>query len=606
MRLLLALMLCVVGCSPKRVVEREGLVFRTSDATDCQPGPEVETLRLAALGDFPARDALFADLHRGEAWDAIDSFPAETVRLTARGLAGAEEWGAGSVGVFEGDAELLLLPFGRSCPVADPELIAPPTSAFDRLSDGTVVLAGGRALEAGAGIGMRRLLRVAAGSQRAERVDEAMVEPRQAASATATGTLVLIAGGSLGDTGPAYDTFEVYDDVQRALVRRGALAQRRRDHGAVALADGSVLLVGGVGVAGDPSSALDSAERVDPAHGTTESVGSLPSPRASPVVIRLDDGTVLVAAGLHATGAPSTAVLAFDADAFVPALTPSGDALSLPPCVTELVPLVGARAVGFGEGCVSSPLLLRRLPPYIPGSVVVASEPLALAGSLPELEGPMGVGLPDGTLLLEGIDGDTARAFLLDLSRGSVREVEASRAALALVSLGDGAVLELGASGSSLRRELLRTTFDNPPATLLGGLMDGVSAGRPGSFRGEGARIVAERDDARVDLPGLSFRDVRVRLDAPNGGVDVLLLQEGRAPVRVAILSDSFGPALCEVTRVPGEPVTLVRRGDVLEISAGADSKSCTAVGLAQRIGLALVASRGAALGALEVMRLER
>jgi len=604
--LALVLVLCLGACSPRQDVTREGLVFRLSDADDCRPGSDVDRIRLTALGDFPARDALVVDLRLDETWDAIDAFPPETRRLTALGLGGAEAWGAGSVGVSAGDAELLLLPFGRSCPVGDPFLAMPPASAFATLSDGTVLLAGGRTLEAGAGVGMRRLLRLAPGAQFVEHVDESMAEPRQGASASAAGSLMVIAGGSLGDSGPAYDTFEVYEDELRALVRRGALVQRRRDQGAVTLADGSVLLLGGVGVAAEDASALSTAERIDPVTAQSHAVGDLLAPRVAPQVARLDDGTVLIAAGHDASSLGTTEVWAFDSDTetFFAVTTPSGDALELAPCLDRIVPITGGRAVAFGEGCTSTLTLLRRVPPYLPETVVVQAEPLTTLSGVPELEAPVGTALPDGRLLLEGRDGERARAFTIDVGRARVREVEASRVPLALLPLADGAVLELGASASSLRRDLLVTPYDNPPATLLGGLMDGLAFDRSGSFRAEGARFIAERDDARVDLPGLSFTDLRVRLEVPSGSVDLLLRQDGRAPRRLSVLEHSFGPALCEVERVDNEPVQLIRRGDSLEISAGGESKTCVLPGLAERIGLALVASRGATLGGLEITRL--
>ena len=604
--LALTLLLCLGACSPREDVTREGLVFRLSDASDCQPGADVDRIRLTALGDFPARDSLVVDLRRDELWNAIDAFPPQTRLLTAHGLGGAEAWGAGSVRVFEGDAELLLLPFGRSCPVADPFLAMPEASAFATLADGSVLLVGGRALEAGAGVGMRRLLRLAPGAQLVEHVDESMTEPRQGPSANAAGSLVVIAGGSLGDSGPAYDTFEVYDDALQALVRRGALIQRRRDQGALTLSDGSVLLLGGVGVADADASALGTAERIDPVTAESHAVGDLPAPRVAPQVALLDDGTVLIAAGHDASSLSTTEVWAFDSDTetFFAASTPSGDALELAPCVNRIVPLVGGRAVAFGEGCTSTLTLLRRVPPYLPETVLVEAEPLTTLTGVPELEAPVGTALPDGRLLLEGRDGDVPRAFTIDLARAQVREVEASRVPEALLPLPDGAVLELGATTSSLRRDLLATPYDNPPATLLGGLMEGLAFDRAGSFHAEGARFVAERDDARVDLPGLSFADVSVRLEVPSGSVDLLLLQDGRAPRLLRVLEHSFGPALCEVERVDAAPVELVRRGDTLELSAGGVAKTCVLPGLAERVGLAIVATRGASLGGLEVTRL--
>lgn len=603
MRLSLVLTLSIAACSPKVVTEHETLTMRVSDADDCRPGTDVSTLRLEALGDFPARDALFADLRRGEEWDPITRFPPETQLLTARGLAPSGSWGAGSTALDGGDAEILLLPFGRSCPVADPAVAWPPSSQAAALEDGTVILVGGRGIEGALGVGLRRLLRIGPGAQRAERIPDEMAEPRQGMSATAVGPRVLIAGGALGDRSVAYDTFEVYDDGARALTRRGSMLQRRHAHGAVALDDRQVLLLGGEVEAGDSGGTLASAEIVDAVSGTTRSVGEMPTPRVAPLVAALDDGTVLVAGG-----SGDTRVLGFDRDTetFVVAQNPDGTDASLLPCHEHLIALPGGRALAFGS-CASF-VLLRRLPPYIPGGLVVETASVLDRTALPTLSNKRAVPLPDGRVLLEGedlVDG-TARAFLLDLSLETASEVEASRRPEQLIALGDGAVLELGESGSSIRRELLRTPLDNPPATLLGGLMDGVVFDRVGSFVADGGSFRAERDDARIDLPSLTFADVSVRVEAPEGGVDLLLLGAGRAPVRLSIRADTFGPPLCEVRRTAGAPVELTRRADGVEIFAGEDVKLCRLPGLSERVGLALVATRGVHIGALRVTRLTR
>src|SRR5207253_803669 len=68
----------------------------------------------------------------------------------------------------------------------------------------------------------------------------------------------------------------------------------RADHAAVRLADGRVLVVGGLDTERNP---LASAELFDPATGQWSSAGSLTSGRVRPLAALLNDGRVLVAGG---------------------------------------------------------------------------------------------------------------------------------------------------------------------------------------------------------------------------------------------------------------------------------------------------------------------
>lgn len=169
--------------------------------------------------------------------------------------------------------------------------------------------------------------------------------PRAAHSATplADGR-VLIAGGCNADgceEGIAGDAL-LYEPASARFVATGRLVQPRVGHRAVALEDGSVLLVGGwtgsgptasveryvpakgrfepagelleardgfsatllgdgtllvVGGYADGMRRLASAERFDPATGRSESVGPLAVPRMSHTATLLADGRVLVAGG---------------------------------------------------------------------------------------------------------------------------------------------------------------------------------------------------------------------------------------------------------------------------------------------------------------------
>jgi hypothetical protein len=98
---------------------------------------------------------------------------------------------------------------------------------------------------------------------------------------------VLVAGG-LGDTAT-----EVYDPTTRSWSVTGSLSTRRSGHTATLLADGRVLVAGGYLGA----STLATVEVYDPATGSWSLTGSMSSPRFSHTATLLADGRVLVSGG---------------------------------------------------------------------------------------------------------------------------------------------------------------------------------------------------------------------------------------------------------------------------------------------------------------------
>lgn len=112
----------------------------------------------------------------------------------------------------------------------------------------------------------------------------------------------LVAGGAEPGSKAPLATAEVYlpgGDFEAAKI---ALNDGRAEHGAVRLASGETLLVGGRGASG----LLATLEAIDPRsrRARTGGLAVLAVPRARPVVLRLASGEVLVAGGEDATGAP--------------------------------------------------------------------------------------------------------------------------------------------------------------------------------------------------------------------------------------------------------------------------------------------------------------
>ncbi|MBL9067376.1 MAG: hypothetical protein JNN10_13900 [Sphingopyxis sp.] len=129
--------------------------------------------------------------------------------------------------------------------------------------------------------------------------------PLAAARSGATGTLladgrVLVAGGGRPDREPrrALASAELFDPATGRFSPAGVMAQERYKHGAVRLANGDVLIVGGSDIR-DYGGKLRSVERFDVAAGRFVPAGNLADPRfkIADGLLLLPGNRVLVAAG---------------------------------------------------------------------------------------------------------------------------------------------------------------------------------------------------------------------------------------------------------------------------------------------------------------------
>ena len=128
------------------------------------------------------------------------------------------------------------------------------------------------------------------------------------ATLLANGT-VLVVGGSNG-TGYLASA-EIYDPATGTFSPTGSLATARQHQTATLLANGTVLVVGGFGLACRPcnrfgAGPLASAEIYDTASGTFFPTGSLATARGGHTATRLADGTVLVVGGLTMAPGPAS------------------------------------------------------------------------------------------------------------------------------------------------------------------------------------------------------------------------------------------------------------------------------------------------------------
>ncbi|HEX8667170.1 MAG TPA: kelch repeat-containing protein [Allosphingosinicella sp.] len=249
----------------------------------CDPGPESATVDMLLPGQAPVVGRLLARRVQPSAAALADG------RVLVLG-----GWVGGRV-----DASTEIFdPRSRSS-TAGPDMAAPRNAAAVAvLPDGRVLIAGG--------YDGRRVL------ASAEIFDPATGELTPTgrlgeARSGATATLlrdgrVLIAGGGTGESAGrvALASAEIYDPSTGRFSPTAPLAQRRYKHGAVALADGNILVVGGSDEC-DYEGKLDTVERYDVRTGRWISAGHLAQPRfkLADASVLLPSGKVLVAGGFE-------------------------------------------------------------------------------------------------------------------------------------------------------------------------------------------------------------------------------------------------------------------------------------------------------------------
>jgi N-acetylneuraminic acid mutarotase len=133
-----------------------------------------------------------------------------------------------------------------------------------------------------------------------------------AATLLADGRVLVTGGFTPGAFHTATRKAEVYDPASDEWSFTGSMQQPRAVHAAALLADGRVLVAGGVTSPPNALVVTATSELWDPATDTWTSTGALLVPRRAVDAERLADGTVLVAGGYTPGGAATATTELFD------------------------------------------------------------------------------------------------------------------------------------------------------------------------------------------------------------------------------------------------------------------------------------------------------
>ncbi|MBF6568291.1 MAG: hypothetical protein IVW54_05385 [Candidatus Binataceae bacterium] len=175
------------------------------------------------------------------------------------------------------------------------------SAAAVRLSDGRVLIAGGRIYnESGEPTATAELYNPASGTFA---FTGSMATPRYNHTATLLRDgEVLVAGGTASSvTGTPIASAELYDPIGGTFAPIGAMSAAHANHTATLLADGRVLIAGGAVLPRNSKNSVTAvADIYDPSTETFSATGPMLTPREFHSATRLDNGEVLIAGGDNA------------------------------------------------------------------------------------------------------------------------------------------------------------------------------------------------------------------------------------------------------------------------------------------------------------------
>jgi hypothetical protein len=613
----------IASCSKSPIVEERAIVVHAPNAC---PVAENEAYSLFyAVGDFepkanpPAAAGVFLRDHG----HAMPELPATARAIVVDISQGDLEWRGFSQIDPSGPVDVLVWPDAKSCSLTrDVERRDGATFA---VFDQHFMIAGGRA-EDGSQVphtfvgdlatGVITELAVGLATRRS---NPSITAFRSTGAADAPSG-ALIAGGHDpdSDTGGvplrALSTAEVYvpkvgapGDVGEFDANRIDLSEPRARHGAVVLASGETLLVGGAGPAGP----LRTMEIVDPTtrRARTAGVALLRVARTNPTVLRLANGEVLVAGGVDAEGRPIPTLEWFSPDASLPTKQPvdlvtgverafvpleAGGALAIVRPSTNTTDFKTVWVVSAdgtlepGEALDPSVLDVVRLFPGAGGAPALWTgrrwmrwspwlarfEPMANApdSTSPDSPGPQ----------LDRIgSGDPGLSLWLDIRASGTMNVVGFRFAT-------------------------RTAFDLVPKPLLLDGTDLFAPDRSAALAGSSIRFDRELGlvlgaGASAFLTDFTFADFVADLDVTSVAPSVVLRSERGTELEV-------GGASCPFAQSAHQSLRVNRSGTRVSFSMdGAAERACeTALERDARVTLGLRGPQGASFGSAKNLRISR
>ncbi|MBN8610011.1 MAG: hypothetical protein J0L92_05475 [Deltaproteobacteria bacterium] len=549
----------------------------------CRPST-VRAARLSVLGDFAPEPTDTVELLTAAGVRDVSGLR-PTMRALRVELDGDPSFRAIGWSVVEDVREsgvIAVLPPLVPCTLIDPDATAPDAAALVAHPDGTAWIVGGRGAS-------RRVARIDARLDFADVRPDALFNRREAASATAFGRDVIIAGGAAESGDSAYDSYErLGSDVTPTDEGPGGrLSLPRRDHGATRTG-GQVVLVGGRS-GGDLDSLVARIDVIDPDERTASLGPALGAPRIAPTLLLSSEGAIFVAGGRTLAGEGIATIERIEAG------LDRSRTLDTSVPVPDLVLGLSLDRLFHVAGEEVRVIDLHAEPPRV--------ELLARRSEILE---PRGVALPSGRVLLVGTNvAGRALAELWTAHLGTAQRLELTRDPRTLLALENGHVLEIDGAGATLRTLEEPAPWSSLPndrllfpsdltstfvtATLPSDL-DGPRATRSGVRLGLGAMVLGTFS---IGLEGSGARTIRLH-DASGttfDAIEIALDAEGNA----------FGPGCMLSAAV--EPIVVTRVGARLELVRGPMRASCDGVDPDRLFHLEIELDRDARIDMLRVAR---
>jgi hypothetical protein len=249
--------------------------------------------------------------------------------------------------------------------------------------------------------------------------------------------MTALPGGGIAVVGGASTAFQLFDVESRTFSNPIFLRVARAFHAALALDERRLLLIGGCAtVSGqrcDPASALQTSSIVDTVTGDVAEGPALSAVRIGGRAFLEPTGTVLVAGGFDAGGAPRQDADRLDLETMAAELV---DAVSGP----AMQNVASSVVVGFAEGSASASGAL---------AVVPAGATAARPADGPALEQSVLLGLQSGEVLALSSQQSVALSGMDLAARGLELDGLAGLEGLAAAPLEDGSILVAGADGET-------------------------------------------------------------------------------------------------------------------------------------------------------------